>query len=93
MKHPKKKAAKRAAKKTHPRAVRVAAKGTTEATIIKLMSREAGATLQELMAVGEGRLAHSVRGLVAGRIKKQLGLTVESTRDEKGNRRYRIARA
>jgi len=34
------------------------------------------------------RQHHTVRGFISGAIGKQLGLTVESTRTEKGGRRY-----
>jgi hypothetical protein len=33
---------------------------------------------------------HTVRGFISGAVDRQFGLTVESTRTEKGERRYRI---
>jgi hypothetical protein len=58
---------------------------------INLLSRRDGATLAELIVATEWQ-AHSVRGFLSGTIKKKLGLSVTSTRDEDGARRYRIDR-
>ncbi len=51
--------------------------------MLALMRRDGGATLGELIAA-TGWQAHSVRGAIAGHIKKKLGLTVSSTRSELG---------
>ncbi len=56
-----------------------------------LLSRRDGATLAELIAATDWQ-AHSVRGFLSGTIKKKLGLSVTSTQDEDGARRYRIDR-
>src|SRR5687767_2030585 len=56
--------------------------------VVGLIQRSGGATLPELMAA-TGWQAHSVRGAIAGAIKKTLGLTVISTKSEAG-RVYRI---
>jgi hypothetical protein len=57
--------------------------------IIGLMARPQGATLADLMTAS-GWQAHSVRGVIAGAIKKKIGLTVLS--EKPGNERiYRIA--
>lgn len=58
---------------------------------LDLLSRRDGATLKELIAATDWQ-AHSVRGFLSGTIKKKLGLSVTSTRDEDGVRRYRIDR-
>ena len=56
--------------------------------IVDLLSRPEGAGIGELMQA-TGWQAHSVRGAVAGTLKKKLGLTVLSTKSETG-RIYRI---
>ncbi len=57
--------------------------------ILALLRRDEGATIATMMAA-TGWQAHSVRGAIAGSIKKKLGLTVLSEK-AKGERRYRIA--
>ncbi len=63
--------------------------GTKGDVIQALLKREYGATLDELTAA-TGWQAHSVRGFLAGTLKKKLGCTVASERGEDGVRRYRI---
>jgi hypothetical protein len=58
---------------------------------LDLLARRDGATLTELVAATDWQ-AHSVRGFLSGTIKKKLGLSVTSTRDADGARRYRIDR-
>jgi len=59
--------------------------------VVALLKREGGATSQVQMEA-TGWQAHSVRGVIAGAIKKKLGLTVLSEAGE-GGRIYRIATA
>ena len=35
---------------------------------------------------------HSIRGFISGQLTKKMGLTVESTKNEAGERTYRIAK-
>jgi hypothetical protein len=56
--------------------------------VIALLRRPDGAGIGELMAT-TGWQAHSVRGAIAGALKKKLGLTVLSEKTETG-RTYRI---
>lgn len=58
---------------------------------LDLLARRDGATLTELIAATNWQ-AHSVRGFLSGTAKKKLGLSVTSTRDEDGARRYCIDR-
>lgn len=55
----------------------------------ELLTRPVGATLQEIVKA-TGWQPHSVRGFLSGVIRKKLGLSVESRRDEDGNRRYSV---
>lgn len=56
-------------------------------TCLELLGRKTGATLDEMMAA-TGWQAHSVRGFLSGTVKKKLGLSVRSIKDENGMRRY-----
>lgn len=59
--------------------------------LIALLSRPAGASLAEMMTATSWR-AHSVRGAMAGSLRKR-GHAVASARDGDGVRRYRIGGA
>ena len=60
-----------------------------QATLIKLLTRPGGATIDE-MAKATGWQRHSVRGIMSGVLKKRLGLSIASEKEERG-RIYRIA--
>jgi hypothetical protein len=55
-----------------------------------ISGRKDGATLAEIMNA-TGWQAHTVRGFVAGTLKK-MGVTVESFRSDDKERTYRLAR-
>jgi len=59
--------------------------------LVALLRREGGATLDEL-AAATGWQHHSVRGAIAGRLKRRLGLAIRSEKTEAA-RRYRIVEA
>ena len=63
--------------------------GSKAATILDLLKRKDGVTLQELMKAS-GWQAHSVRGFLSGTVGKKLGLAVTSTKGEDGERTYSI---
>jgi|SRR6185312_4372247 len=58
---------------------------------LDLLSSASGATVGD-MQQATGWQPHSVRGFLAGTVKKKLGLDLTSTKEERG-RVYRIARA
>ena len=60
-----------------------------QATLIKLLARPGGATIDE-MAKATGWQRHSIRGMMSGVLKKRLGLSIASEKEERG-RIYRIA--
>jgi hypothetical protein len=66
-----------------------AREGSKKAIILAMLRSEDGATLKQIMEATHWQ-PHTVRGFISGAIGKQLGLTVESTRTEPGERRYRI---
>ena len=59
---------------------------------LDLLARRDGATLSELIAATDWQ-PHSVRGFLSGTIKKKLGHTLVSSRDDNGARRYALDRA
>lgn len=67
----------------------VAQEGSKKAVILAMLRSPEGATLGQIIEA-TGWQPHTVRGFISGAIGKQLGLKVESTRTETGERRYRI---
>jgi hypothetical protein len=58
--------------------------GTKQAEIIALIQRPEGASISEIVEV-TGWLAHSVRGMISGGLKKKLGLPIISEKiDQRG---------
>jgi hypothetical protein len=62
-----------AADKFTPRA------GTKQAQLIELLKRPEGATVEQI-AAATGWQHHTIRGAIAGALKKKLGLNIEATR-------------
>jgi hypothetical protein len=65
---------------------------TKQQACLDLLSRREGATIEELQ-VATGWQQHSVRGFLAGAVKKKLGLTLLSEKPHAQPRRYRISNA
>lgn len=61
-----------------------------QARMIAMLKRPEGATVEQIMHE-TGWLAHTVRGAMAGALKKKLGLTITSEKPEGTARTYRIA--
>jgi hypothetical protein len=80
--------AKKAKSPDKPAAVR---DGSKKARIFEFLRQPNGATLAELMAATQWQ-AHSVRGFISGTLGKKMGLEVESTKSEAGERTYRLAK-
>jgi hypothetical protein len=57
--------------------------------VLELLRRKDGATIGEI-AKATNWQNHSIRGFISGTITKKMGLTVESTKNEAGERTYRI---
>ena len=62
---------------------------TKQQACLDLLGRREGVTIEELQAA-TGWQAHSVRGFLAGAVRKKLGLTLVSERPDAGPRRYRV---
>jgi hypothetical protein len=65
-------------------------RGTKQAKLIEMLRTEGGATIDEMVAALEWR-SHTVRGAMAGALKKKLGLTITSEKVEGRGRCYMIA--
>jgi len=63
--------------------------GTKQAQIIALLQRPEGAAITEI-AAETGWLAHSVRGMISGALKKKLGLPVASAKVEGRGTVYKL---
>ena len=63
--------------------------GTKQATIIALLQRPEGASINEIVEA-TGWAQHSARGMISGGLKKKLGFDVATTSDEQRGRIYHI---
>jgi len=63
--------------------------GTKQAQLIAMLNQPDGASLDEIVAA-TGWQAHTVRGAIAGALKRKLGLTIGSQKVEGRGRVYRI---
>ena len=59
------------------------------AKVLDLLKRSGGVTLKELIKA-TGWQPHSVRGYLSGTVGKKMKLTVASTKDADGERRYSV---
>ena len=76
---------------TAPKA-RTPREGTKQATLIAMLRAPDGATIEEIMAA-TGWQSHTVRGAMAGALKKKLGLEVTSEKVEDRGRVYKLPAA
>ena len=72
-----------------PKAPRRARANSKQADLIAMLKRPEGATIPEIAAAFNWQ-QHTVRGAIAGALKKKLGLNVVSEKTEGGERTYRI---
>jgi hypothetical protein len=63
-----------------------------QAKLIEMLRRAKGATIEEIAEAFSWQ-HHTVRGAIAGALKKKLGLDVTSEKDDKRGRVYRIEKA
>ncbi len=63
--------------------------GTKQALVIEMLRRPEGATIAEI-AEASGWLHHTIRGMIAGALKKKLGMAIESSKDDERGRIYRL---
>ena len=65
---------------------------TKTAALLTLLARPQGASLAEMQTLTRWQ-PHSVRGFLAGTVKKVAGVTLTSEKPAEGPRRYRVQRA
>ena len=63
---------------------------TKQERVLTLLSRAEGASLEEMMRATDWQ-KHSVRGFLAGTVKKKLGFQLTSSKAKDGVRRYHVA--
>lgn len=68
---------------------RSARENTKQAKVVDLLRRPEGATIAQLVKA-TGWQPHTVRGALAGALKKRLGLEIKSEKPEDGERVYRV---
>ena len=66
------------------------ARPTSKLARLETMLRQDGGVTIDALSKELDWQAHSVRGAISGALKKKLGLTIESSKDAKGERVYRI---
>jgi hypothetical protein len=91
-KAPKRQTRRKVAVDTRSKTKPAISKQTKQQACIDLLSCQEGATIEELQAA-TGWQQHSVRGFLAGAVKKKLGLTLVSEKPDEKPRRYRILNA
>jgi Protein of unknown function (DUF3489) len=62
---------------------------TKQERVLTLLSQPEGASIEEMMQATDWQ-QHSVRGFLAGTVKKKLGFPLTSSKPNDGVRRYRI---
>jgi hypothetical protein len=72
-----------------PHAARTTREGTKQAVLIDLLKRPEGATLSQMTKATNWQV-HTVRGAMAGALKKKLGLEITSEKQTGTDRVYRI---
>jgi len=63
--------------------------GTKKAIVLELLRRKEGATIGEIAKATDWK-NHSIRGFISGNVTKKMGLAVESSKNEAGERTYKI---
>jgi hypothetical protein len=91
---PAKKKQKKSGKSVKPKAEKKATRpvrsDSKQAQLIAMLKRAKGASIEEIVEAFDWQ-PHTVRGAIAGALKKKLRLDVASEKDEKRGRVYRIA--
>lgn len=65
--------------------------GSKTAQMLGLLQQPKGATLKQIMKA-TGWQAHSVRGFISSTLRKKMGLTIQSEKNDSGERTYKNAR-
>ena len=65
--------------------------GSKKQIVLDLLRRKGGATMAEIAKATDWQ-NNSIRGFVSGQLTKKMGLTVESTKNEAGERTYKLTK-
>ena len=68
-----------------------AREGSKKSIVLDLLRRKNGATLAEIAKATDWQ-NHSIRGFISGTLGKKMGLTVESSKNDAGERSYKIGK-
>jgi hypothetical protein len=68
-----------------------AREGSKKSIVLDLLRRKGGATLAEIAKATDWQ-NHSIRGFISGTLGKKMGLTVESSKNDAGDRVYRLSK-
>ena len=63
--------------------------GTKQALVIEMLRRPEGATIAEIVEAS-GWLSHTIRGMIAGALRKKLRLEINSSKDAGRGRVYKL---
>ena len=83
--------AKKGAKAAHKATAARVRQGSKTAKVLELVKRSGGATLKHIMKATSWQ-AHSVRGFLSGTLGKKMGLKIESSKTNDGQRVYSLAK-
>jgi hypothetical protein len=83
--------AKKGAKAAHKATAARVRQGSKTAKVLELVKRPGGATLKHIMKATDWQ-AHSVRGFLSGTLGKKMGLKIESSKTNNGQRLYSLAK-
>ena len=68
-----------------------AREGSKKSIVLDLLRRKGGATIAEIAKATDWQ-NHSIRGFISGTLGKKMGLTVESSKNDAGERSYKIGK-
>jgi len=83
--------AKSARRATPAKEAPTARDGSKKAKVLRLIQRENGATLHEIMKATDWQ-PHTVRGFISGTLTKKMALKIESMKRPSGDRAYMLAK-
>jgi len=63
--------------------------GTKKEIVLELLGRKDGATIADIAKATQWQ-NHSIRGFISGTVSKKMGVAVESSKNDAGERTYRI---
>ena len=75
--------------KANTKSFKVKKAASKQEKIISLLKRPKGASLADIGKATDWQ-EHSIRGFMSGTLKKRLNLSIESDKDSRGVRKYRI---